>query len=217
MSNISCSSWMQSQQGLSPCATAEMVGQACVADYAVLTTNFQESQYIPNTTTANPCTCSWASYNLLSACASCLGQEQLASWSTWAASCGSYVSSSTYFPYDSGYRLPTGKTIPYFSGTNPQTWTNGTFNPTQASTIGSGADLTGAPVSSATPSTSSSSNTSVGAIAGGVIGGVAVLLILVGFIFFVLYLRRRRLSAFSSGHLEPLTPSYHFSPALHKS
>ncbi|KAF9221273.1 hypothetical protein BS17DRAFT_271942 [Gyrodon lividus] len=90
-----CSAWMESQEGQSPYTTAQLVGQLCNSGYTVSSTNFQENQYIPNNTTANACTCSWASYNLLSACAVCAGQVQLTSWSTWIANCGSFVSSTT--------------------------------------------------------------------------------------------------------------------------
>ncbi|KIJ60550.1 hypothetical protein HYDPIDRAFT_170166 [Hydnomerulius pinastri MD-312] len=207
---MSCSS-LNNQEGQPPCVTAQEVGQLCQSSYVVSTTNFQESQYIPTSTTANECTCSWASYNLMSACALCSGeqQQQLASWSTWVANCGSNVPTS-YLPI--GYILPPGESIPFWAGTNASTWPNGIFDPTTALTKGGGGnytqfvidlfakshlslvspDLTGIPASSTTAS--SSSKTSVGAIVGGVVGGVAILCILVGFVFFVKCLRRRRAS-----------------------
>ncbi|KIJ14834.1 hypothetical protein PAXINDRAFT_180864 [Paxillus involutus ATCC 200175] len=187
--NCSSWSWIQNQEGLSPCQTAQLVGQVCNSQYTVSTSNFQETQFIPNTTTANACTCSWASYNLVSACTVCLVQEQLASWKTWTTSCGSYVSTTTYLPSV----LPASEGIPYFAGTDPGTWTDEIFNVTEAAGKGGGAqaDLTGAP--SSTPTTSSSSSKlSVGAIIGGVLGGIVVILVLVGLVFFIRALRRRQ-------------------------
>ncbi|KIK95982.1 hypothetical protein PAXRUDRAFT_139503 [Paxillus rubicundulus Ve08.2h10] len=205
--NCSSWTWIHNQQGMSPCQTAQLVGQVCNSQYTVSANGFQETQYIPTNTTANACTCSWAGYNLLSACTVCLVQAQLASWSTWATTCGNYVSTTTYLPSV----LPTGEGIPYFAGTDPRTWTNEIFNVTEASTKGGGsryfpldadltdhvsfpqADLTGAPPTTPT-SSSSSSKPSVGAIAGGVLGGLVIIMVLVGLALFLRALRRRQAS-----------------------
>ncbi|KAI5994545.1 hypothetical protein F5J12DRAFT_412546 [Pisolithus orientalis] len=120
---------------------------------------------------------SWASYNLLSACAICTQQSTWASWATYSASCGNYVSSTTYYPWDQGCRLPENEKIPFFAATNPIYWTNGTFNENEAAVNGSSGtpDVTGQPLASSSPSaTSTSSSSSSGAIIGGIVGALAV-------------------------------------------
>ncbi|KAI5989462.1 hypothetical protein EDC04DRAFT_1405946 [Pisolithus marmoratus] len=202
MSNVSCDSYLTSQSGLSPCCAAQMVDQSCGQNYTIWTTNFQESLYIPNATTATYSTCSWASYNLLSACAVCLGQSTWASWATYSAGCGSYVSSTTYYPWDQGCRLPPNEGIPYFTATNPNYWPDGTFNADEAAMNGSAVapDITGAPLQPSPSATStSSSKSSSGAIIGGVVGGLAV----IGLACFTLccFIRRRRRPSPSSSVL----------------
>lgn len=151
------------------------------------------------------CTCSWASYNLFSACMFCASSSpSLVSWDEWTANCpANLTSTTTYFP--SGVTLPSNTSIPCYAGYNPRSWPNGTFSAMAASDIAaiSYSDLTGtvescasSPSSSSALSPSSSSHkihkTPVGAIVGGVVGGVLLLLLVCGCILFVAYRRRRR-------------------------
>ncbi|KAF8125698.1 hypothetical protein EV363DRAFT_1349923 [Boletus edulis] len=122
---------MQNQNDQNPCTVAQDVGQLCNTEYTVSLTDFQEDKYVPNATMASGCTCSWSIYNLLSACAYCVGQSQYPSWNTWVADCGSNASSTSYLP--SGLRTSQG--IPFWAATNPSTWDNATFNVVQAADI----------------------------------------------------------------------------------
>lgn len=208
--SVSCPSYSTSQSGQSPCCTAQMVDQSCGQNYTISTSNFTESLYIPNATTANYATCSWAAYNLLSACANCLEQSTWASWATYSANCGNYVSSTTYFPWDQGCRLPDSETFPYFAATNPNYWSNGIFNVNEATANGSSvaSDVTGSPLP--TPSSSaasSSSKSSLGAIVGGVVGALAVIG-LAGFILWYFVRRRRRQAQGRSGVPSAMPPSH---------
>lgn len=208
--STSCPSYSTSQSGQSPCCTAQMVDQSCGQSYTLSTSNFQESLYIPNATTANYATCSWASYNLLSACAACLGQSTWASWATYSANCGNYVSSTTYFPWDQGCRLPDNGTFPFFAATNPIYWSDGTFNVNEASANGSSVapDVTGAPLTSpSSTAASGSSSSSSGAIIGGVVGALAVVG-LAGFILCYMVRRRRRQAQDRSAFQSPIPQSH---------
>ncbi|KAJ7223358.1 hypothetical protein GGX14DRAFT_351874 [Mycena pura] len=84
---VQCSSdfnWADNSESLSPCTLTAIVWGACFTgnwDVPVLKPG---DHYVnPNSTTANTCTCSWAAYNLISACTSC--QNLDASVQTWAA------------------------------------------------------------------------------------------------------------------------------------
>lgn len=190
MSSLNCPQFTN-QHGQDPCSTAQMADQVCVSDYTITTTLFQESLYIPNATTANPCTCSWASYNLLSACSYCVGVRNYTSWATWSASCGSNASSTTYFPSP----LPSG--IPYFAGTNPNNWTNGTFDPTQAANMGSGnhADLTGPTTTSTSSATPTAASSDTSAIIGSIVGALAFIFLIGLLLCFIVRRHRRQVKA----------------------
>jgi len=181
--------WMQNQNDQSPFTTAQEVGQLCSSGYTVSVTNFSESNYVPNATTANGCTCSWSIYNLLSACSYCVGKDQYTSWNTWITNCGSYTSNTSYLP--SGLTISQG--IPFWAATNPSTWDSAVFNVTEAADIAAAAhpDVTGGPVPTSTTTTSSASGVSVGSIVGGVLGGIAII-VAGGLIIFCAVRRRRR-------------------------
>lgn len=212
--SVQCASYFTSQSGLDPCCAAQMVDQSCGLSYTISAksnSTFKESLYIPNATTASYTTCSWASYNLLSACAICTQQSTWASWATYSASCGNYVSSTTYYPWDQGCRLPENEKIPFFAATNPIYWTNGTFNENEAAVNGSSGtpDVTGQPLASSSPSaTSTSSSSSSGAIIGGIVGALAVFG-LAGFILWYIVRRRRH-----QARLQPASQQSSSSPPL---
>ncbi|KAN0101183.1 hypothetical protein V8E55_001167 [Tylopilus felleus] len=184
---LNCLSWMQNQNDQSPCTTAQEVGQLCNAGYTVSLTDFQESNYVPNATTTNDCTCSWSIYNLMSACSYCVGQLQYTSWNTWISDC---TPNTSYLP--SGLKLSQG--IPYWAVTNPSTWENAVFNVDQAADIAAAAHpyVTGGPLptSTSTVAPSSASRVSVGAIVAGVIGVLA--LIIAGGVISLCAVRRYR-------------------------
>ncbi|KAG1908735.1 uncharacterized protein F5891DRAFT_1180280 [Suillus fuscotomentosus] len=74
-------SWMDDSQGNSPCLTVAYVEGAYTGnDYnqPVLTSGYSYS--LPNSSTANPCYCSWSSYNLMMACTLCQEVNNSAVW-----------------------------------------------------------------------------------------------------------------------------------------
>ncbi|KAG2049107.1 hypothetical protein BDR06DRAFT_732364 [Suillus hirtellus] len=113
-------SWMDDGQGDSPCLTAAYVEGACTGNnynQPVLQSGYSYS--LPNSSTANPCYCSWSSYNLMMACTLCQEVNDTAvwSWPQWASGCTTNQSwTQEYFP--SGYELVGGASIPYWATTN---------------------------------------------------------------------------------------------------
>ncbi|KAG1839940.1 hypothetical protein C8R48DRAFT_741092 [Suillus tomentosus] len=176
-------SWMDDSQGNSPCLTVAYVEGACTGnnyDQPVLQSGDMYS--LPNSSTANACSCSWSSYNLMMACTLCQGVTALTIY-------------YRYFP--SGYVLAGDASIPHWATTNPSTWTYETFNIVNAnatyqknssSTTPSASSLSSGSGSSPSSSSSSSKSTDVGAIVGGTIGGAAAL----SFLVIATYLLYRR-------------------------
>lgn len=185
-------SWMNNGMNQSPCVVAAWEQEACGSNTWNIPALGSKLKYDPpNATTKNPCTCSWATYNLISACTVCQNSDNFVSWGTWLDNCdASYVSNTTYFPYDKDDRLPNETAIPFWAATNPITWDSAKFNATQAQAIQNQghADLNGAPVPTAT---SSPKKSDTGAIVGGVVGGLAVIALTV-FVITCGVLRRRK-------------------------
>ncbi|KAJ3574663.1 hypothetical protein NP233_g1612 [Leucocoprinus birnbaumii] len=175
-------SWMNNDNGYSPCLTAAAVISPCFnAAYRVIGLQ-PGSRYDPPTGTfITPCYCSWATYNLLSACAVCQDQTNgVTSWFSWTQACGAYLTSDRAYP--PGAVIPQNTTFPNWAATDPTTWENGRFNATQAKTIeeskpGDLQDPTTIISSTPTPNQTQSKKNNVGAIAGGVIGGVIIIAI----------------------------------------
>ncbi|KAG2147504.1 hypothetical protein DEU56DRAFT_784315 [Suillus clintonianus] len=194
-------SWMNDGQGDSPCLTVAYVEAACVGnnyDQPVLKAGYSYS--LPNSTTANPCYCSWSSYNLMMACTLCQGiSTTVSEWPAWASGC-STNSTWTQDYYPSGYELAGNASIPYWAITDPTTWTTQTFNIQQANAtynsntsyitpgVSSSSSSSGSSPSSS-GSSSSSNSTDVGAIVGGTVGGAAALLFF-AVVSYLLYRRR---------------------------
>ncbi|KAG1765248.1 hypothetical protein EDD22DRAFT_881264 [Suillus occidentalis] len=224
--SLSCLPWSYNTQQQSPCSIVTVVYNSCPnTTYALISPPSFEDSFVPVASNATACTCSWASYNLLSACMFCAsGSPSLVSWDAWIKNCGGLTSTTTYFPWDSGIRLPSNATIiPYYASYNPSTYFNGTFNTTVVSDISKASrpDLNGAPLpstsssSSSSPSASSSSSspTSVGPIVGGVVGGTVLLLLLCGFFFFIICRKRRRVAQFPPKMTPPIWNGSHFALA----
>lgn len=180
---------------------------SCGYTYGAISSSSSEESFIPAGSNVTPCTCCWASYNLFSACISCSpNSPSFVSWNTWTENCGNMTSTTTYFPWDSGFRIPSNTTIPYYASTNPSNYSNGIFDENFASNLGGQGkpDLTGSPLpSTSSVSSSSSSTASAGAIAGGVIGGIVLLLLFCGFFLFIICRKRKRAAHFPS----KMTPS----------
>ncbi|KAG2361881.1 hypothetical protein BDR07DRAFT_1090458 [Suillus spraguei] len=197
---MSCPAWSVNDSGQSPCDIVAQVYNACSSTtYGAISPSSFEDSFIPVGANATLCTCSWASYNLLSACMCCVtGLPSFVSWDAWIKNCVALTSTTTYFPWDSGKRLPSNTTMPYYASYYPGNYTNQTFDENFVSDIGAGSkpDLNGSPLSSTSSSSSSSSSSSVGPIVGGIIGGIVLLLLLCGFFFFIICRKRRRAAQF---------------------
>lgn len=188
--NAACTSeytWMGNSNGTSPCLlVAQLDAQCNGGSWTIVPLN--NSHYNPPVDQyASYCTCSWASYNLISACTACQGfQDQIAFWDYYIAGCSGKTTDNTYWP--PSISLPTQLRIPYWASTDPTLWTNKKFNSADAKTIyqASHPDLS-APTSQ---SSSSSSSSPTGAIIGGVIGGLVAIIVFI--VLFVCIIRRHR-------------------------
>ncbi|KAG2049106.1 hypothetical protein BDR06DRAFT_732136 [Suillus hirtellus] len=188
----SCPSWSVNTGGQSPCDIAVVVYSSCpnVTTNNAISPSSSDNFLVPVSSNATLCTCSWASYNLISACTYCAtGSPSLVSWDTWITNCNGSTLTTTYFPWDEGIRLPSNASIiPYYASYD------------HYSNTGIG-NLNGSPPisnssSSGSQSSSSSSATPIGSIVGGVVGGTVLLLLLCGFFFFIICRKRRRAAQF---------------------
>jgi len=187
-------SWANDAAGNSPCFVAAAVVGACLnADYNV--PPLIPGNHYANAQPVNGCSCSWAAYNLLSACTACQGfNESILTWAGYNTNCtGSLISNTTYYPSD--VVTLDNTSIPFYATTNPFAWQDAIFNIDQAQNISKQdhPDVYGAPITSSTPSKHKSN---AGAIGGGVAGGVVALLIGSIIVWWILrkrgYTRRRR-------------------------
>ncbi|KIM34553.1 hypothetical protein M408DRAFT_98001 [Serendipita vermifera MAFF 305830] len=187
-------SWQENSLNQSPCLIAAYLQGACSAgvwDLPALPRAADGSRQAynpPDATARNPCTCSWAVYNLISACAACQ-DGAWASWSLWSTNCtiANLIASQ---PFPPNVQVPSGTVIPEYAGKDPSTWTGSRFNVTEARVIGShNIEISTTSSPSSTGSAPSSSNTSsssndassgpaVGPIVGGVVGGILGLLLI---------------------------------------
>ncbi|OAX34853.1 hypothetical protein K503DRAFT_785473 [Rhizopogon vinicolor AM-OR11-026] len=214
---MQCPSWSSNTKGQTPCQVVQQVDNACKYTYDTISPPSSEVSFVPAGSNVTQCTCSWASYNLLSACMYCASSSPaLVSWDQWTINCGD-MTSTTYFP--SG--ITSNLSIPYYANYDPSTYTNGTFSTSIASGLSAASmpDLTGDPVpstSSSSGSSSSSSTTPMAAIVGGVIGGVVLLLLFCGFFLFIFCRRRKRSAQFSQEMTSSPWNGSHFTVAATK-
>jgi len=193
-------SWEDNSNDVSPCDLAAVVVGACQGNnYTLQAINASFYYQEPSTTSANLCRCSWATYNLLSACALCQGfPGSIINWPYYSTNCSHYLSSS-YFP--SQQTVPQGTLLPWYAATDPTTWNGQRFNLNDAQQI----VLQGhTDVTLGATSTPQKKSTHVGAIVGGIIGGLAVLILLGSALF--MYRRRRARkplepTQFGAGHV----------------
>ncbi|KAF9073491.1 hypothetical protein BDP27DRAFT_1416980 [Rhodocollybia butyracea] len=180
-SNTTCVSgfsWANDASNNSPCLVAAAVVGACLnADYNVPPLMASNHYNVPGDPgqPADVCTCSWAAYNLFSACTACQGlTASLLPWAGYHTNCnGSLLSNTTYYPSD--VVTLDNTSIPFYATTNPVLWQNAIFSVSQAQNISEQGhpDVYGAPITTSTPSEHKSN---AGAIGGGVAGGVVVLI-----------------------------------------
>ncbi|CAA7266365.1 unnamed protein product [Cyclocybe aegerita] len=195
-SEATCTSdfaWMENSNRLSPCQVASQVNALCNnGDWNIPKLDASVNYQYPNSLngTSTLCTCSWASYNLMSACMACQGfPEKIPSFSPYVSDCVGKLS-DTYFP--SNLTLPRDVLIPFWAGTNPTQWLNEAFSTTEARNIANqgNADLGSSPPASR-------KSTPVGAIVGGVIGGLVVIAAAAAVAFYIL--RKQRAHGSSKG------------------
>ncbi|KAF8168500.1 hypothetical protein B0H34DRAFT_670655 [Crassisporium funariophilum] len=192
--------WADNSNHNSPCFVAASVDAFCngniltgLEDWVLPGLNGTNSYGVPSPASASFCTCSWASYNLISACAACQGfPETISNWTPYIANCAGKLSES-YFP--SNLTLPNNVLIPWwattdrlypYSATLATTWPNQIFNVPTAQNI---ATQGHADVSTPLQPGQGKKSTPVGAIVGGVIGGI---LVIGAAIALAVYLMRRQ-------------------------
>lgn len=186
--------WMDNAQHQSPCLTAAYtIGPCASLNYNVPALTGSDQYGPPANSTVNACICSWAVYNLLSACTLCQGhQSSIPSWTSWIQNCGGSVSSTR--PYPENVTIPQDITFPNWAAQNPTSWPEQRFDGNAAKTyaVQRPGDWTDPSSPKASQSTKHGSN--VGAIAGGVVGGVVVLAIGIAAALF-LYCRNQKRKA----------------------
>ncbi|KAF7300094.1 hypothetical protein MKEN_01332600 [Mycena kentingensis (nom. inval.)] len=108
--------WMNNPHGDDPCKLAKTIWQAG-----------GDSPTVPNAYT-----CSWAAYNLGSACQSCVGMGiHVSRWLEYMNGiCALNYVFASWFPSD--IALPAGTEIPFWAATNPSNWTGGIFSVEEA-------------------------------------------------------------------------------------
>jgi len=180
-------SWADNSLKQSPCLVAAYVNAPCnQGNWFIPALNYT-SHYAPPSSsdgTLSPCTCSWASYNLISACTDCQGFSNVTtSWLAYTYNCAGLLSTTTYYPANITLQ---DTPIPFWATTNPTTWTGSQFDKTEAQNISNEGH---SDVGSPTSSTNTTQSIPIGAIVGGVVGGIVLLL---GAIILGICLFRRR-------------------------
>ncbi|TEB26544.1 hypothetical protein FA13DRAFT_1019152 [Coprinellus micaceus] len=212
MATCSTAQWTFNSRQQSPCVVGSALAGACVGGDFTLTALQPDYVYLgPSVSAATPCRCSSVYYSMLSACATCQGNNFIR-WGRYSTNC-----STVYmFPRD----IPDNIAVPAWAYMDVEA--QDTFNLTLAQAFG-GVEST-APVQSTASATGSISRTSAtgsstntganpgstaggsstdntekksnaGAIAGGVVGGIVGLALIAGLIFFLLRRNKKQKQA----------------------
>lgn len=198
--------WMANAKGDSPCQlTARLIAPCHGGNWNIRDLPADNVKYEPpEGPEAESCSCSWAVYNLISACAICQGKPQaVITWSDYKLQCPpAVVSNESFYPADG--RLSDDVKFPIWATKDPGSWRGSTFNFGEANDLYGSASDVSQPSDPATgdqkPSESSSS--SAGPIAGGVVGGVVVVLAAAALAFFLLKRHRKK-----AGGVRGMAPS----------
>ncbi|THU78716.1 hypothetical protein K435DRAFT_876325 [Dendrothele bispora CBS 962.96] len=185
--------WAFNKGQMSPCKLAAEIIAPCTDTGNFNVTPVPINSHYDPPKTATECSCSWAAYNLLNACAAC----QSSGITT------SHLSNTTYYP--SPENLAENITIPFYATVDPSTWNVGTFNVNQAKSFADKADVNPSSTTSTNATASGtqsntptgqdgSGGTPTGAIVGGVVGGIVVL-VTAGLIVFWCIRRQRKTSS----------------------
>lgn len=216
LTNATCAtsfSWMSNSVGHSPCLVAAELQSLCSGgDWTVpalphLPNGDRQAYNSPDASNRNVCICSWAVYNLMSACAACQ-DGGWRSWPVWSTACGASENLVAAQAFPSQITIPSTTLIPIYAAKDPSSWTASSFNVTEAKFVGSGdftqtssastQSSTTSPTLSPTTTPSGQTSTHTGAIVGGVLGGVLGILLLALLAVFLLcpsLLSRRRSEA----------------------
>ncbi|KLO08173.1 hypothetical protein SCHPADRAFT_1001121 [Schizopora paradoxa] len=204
-------SWMTNSVNQNPCLVAAwLLSQCAGGDWTMpQLPNAQNHYGTPGFGSISPslCSCSWATYNTLQACAVCQGvsfNTAILTWNAYDPNCtASFVSAPQ--PWSSSVVIPEDTAIPFWAETDPTKWEDSTFDPVAAQNIAeqNKPDLTEA------DRNKKSSHT--GAIVGGVVGGIAAVLA-IGVAFFWRRRHNRRLSLGASSRV-PFRPMHAQSPS----
>ncbi|KAJ3538365.1 hypothetical protein NMY22_g5195 [Coprinellus aureogranulatus] len=208
MATCSTAQWTFNSRNQSPCVVGSALAGACVGGDFTLTPLQPDFVYLgPSVAAATQCRCSTVYYSMLSACATCQGNNFIR-WGRYSTNCTTVYSG--VFPRD----IPQNIAVPAWAYMDVVT--SDTFNLTLAQNFG-GVESTAPAQSTGSPSTrSSSSGTSTntgggpaatsggsgtdpekkssntGAIVGGVVGGIVGLALIAGLIFFLLRRRNKQ-------------------------
>ncbi|KDR72110.1 hypothetical protein GALMADRAFT_143440 [Galerina marginata CBS 339.88] len=183
--------WMQNAEAASPCLVTAEINAVCNGgDWNVPALSPGDAYSVPDSTeeTANFCTCSWASYNLISACTVCQGlvfSSTVVQWVAYSALCDGKLSDE-YFP--SNATLPPGVTIPFWAAKDPTQWSNGIFNMTEAKKI---ADQNYSDLEGGGTTQSPKTSNIIVPVVGGVIGGSVFIAVAVAIAYYVLGRQRQ--------------------------
>ncbi|KAF8642852.1 hypothetical protein AX16_009360 [Volvariella volvacea WC 439] len=190
--------WLDNGRQQTPCLVAAYALAACAGGTWIIDGLSDNHHYdLPNSTTANACSCSWAAYNLLSGCTACQGQEDdIQNWSPYIAQCPQDAQSDKYWPQH--IEFPDESAIPYWATQNPMEWPRARFDVDAAQTLASEAPPDPPPTSPERDPPNVA-----GMVAGGVIGGIALLIAIVVVYFIIKKRRGGKLSRQSSVHSQP--------------
>lgn len=190
--------WMDNARSMNPCETVAYLQGPCLGPTFEVKPLKSDTHYDPPSAgrgTANRCYCSWATYNLLSACTVCQGnQNGLLSWAQWnSVDCAKYASTTNPWPPEFNNTIADNVTFPNWAARDPTSWNDERWNPAQASAVAS-TEFGDYPLGTPTPTESSKSGggSNAGAIAGGVVGGVIAVAIGIAIAVFLLCRAKRR-------------------------
>jgi len=183
-------SWMNNEEGQSPCLVYAYLQASClVGNWTVPALPSSQAYNPPNIMQANVCTCSSVTYSMMAACGACQGGIYIG-WGAWIQNCNPTLVNAGKFVST----IPANTSVPKWAFNDPTS--TGTFNLTLAQeTAGQHQpDIRGSGGNIQTDKEKSKPHSTTAlAIAGGIVGGLVLLVGLSCSIAFLLYKRRKRL------------------------
>ncbi|KLO08174.1 hypothetical protein SCHPADRAFT_618271 [Schizopora paradoxa] len=203
-------SWMDNSLGQSPCTVSAWLLSQCAEGTwnmpPLPNASFHYGTPGDGRIAANPCSCAWATYNTLQACAFCQGESfgpAMITWDGYDQNCTAAISSNNA-PWPPKTTIPEDTAIPFWAEQNPAEWVDATFDPSFAQQ-----QLASQNKPDLTQADRNKKSTPTGAIVGGVVGGV-VGVALLGLLWFRFFWRRKNYRPLSFGSVrKPLRPRMH--------